>query len=214
MKRYVYVPYEDASMEVFANELEKQKKTFHQNAPDKQYKKIGRSLTGKAKPLEVVDDDSRLYVCAHGTESYSGVCVNTEVGSTDKGRYVTGEDFAGVLIAHGLKNKKIEVRLWTCWGAKAGKKKWHGPDTDKTVAHYLYSFALRVACGFKARNYKQIRVVGYMHLVNLQKEVLEKYEGHKQLQKKDNKSSKPISAGHQDEYKVSYEVSHDVVHVI
>jgi hypothetical protein len=195
---YVYVPYADKAMDKYADFLVDEKNKT--NWVFGKHQKIDRDKGGT--PLSVVGWCDRLYVLVHGTGAYSGVCVNTNPMNDDE-KYVTGEDFAGVLVNAGLKNTTVDVRLWTCWGGNRGTENWHGPDGNDD--HRLSSFALRVACGFKERRYTSITVVGYRKLVNLSEIVLKKFGGHKVLQ--DHGEGDPKFMRVRDADRATYKVS-------
>ena len=192
---YVYVPYADKEMDNFAfslvNEKNKVNKFFGR------HKLINRDNFGT--PLSVVGWNDRLYTMAHGSGTHCGVCVNTNPRK-DENKYVTGEDFAKLLVKLGLKNTGLDVRLWTCWGGKSGNDAWQGPIGN--LEHSLSSFTLRVACGFKELGYKKITVVGYRKLVNISGLNLQNHQGHKVLQDEEDNFSLVT-----DEDKVRYQVS-------
>jgi hypothetical protein len=196
---YVYVPFRDKAMDDFADALVAEKNRVNRFIG--RHAKIERELGGK--PLSVVGWHDRLYTLAHGAGRHSGVCVNTNP-MNGASKYVTGEDFAALLIASGLKKTTLDVRLWTCWGGKSGTAEWSGPPGNQE--HSLSSFALRVAQGFKTAGYKSVTVVGYRQLVNLSRKNLVDNGGHKMLQDTDEGDDIHFSRV-SDENKVRYKVS-------
>ena len=189
-EHYVYVPYEDAGMDDFAVALVKEKNRHNKVIGHHTLiRRVDQGNVG-APPLAVVGTQDRLYVCIHGASRRAGVGVH-HITPMAEGTFgpiatgapvrheVTGERLASELVRLGLANKRISLRLWTCWG---GGKRVEDRDGMAEGDGDRRSFALRVACGLKAAGRISIEVVGYTHLVYLDPGRLRRNCGHKQLQ--------------------------------
>jgi hypothetical protein len=181
MTKYVIAPYGPGDIAAFADELEGQKGYV------------------KVKTLDKIGDGDKLYFLAHGADNLAGVCQK----HLDNGGKVPvfGVDAAVDLHKLGLRDKRISVYLWVCWGAlnAAQRPNLHATYIGKMMerppnmlwAKYHYaSFALQVASRLKKLKYKNIEVVGYRKMVNIAYGSLQGADKHKKLLNDDNTLSR------------------------
>ncbi len=148
--KYVYVPFYDDGMDSFARSLA--------NVKNKKYRFLDR-LGGK-NDLARVGYNNILYVLIHGSAKggFAG-------GHANYKKYVkSGTDVALELIVRGLKNTKMHLILWTCFGGIDAKDDKHW-STVGGNDHRSFVCRVHAALGQYGRN--KIKVTGFTKKVSI-----------------------------------------------
>lgn len=155
-------------MDPYADALVKAKNAVHRFTT--RYQLIDR--LGRPDELAAVGFRDRLYVLIHGRDTLG---VGARQVSGHPYQDVTGDELADRLIARGLRNKVIDLRLWTCSG---------GRDAATPAAGFggvALSFAGRVHARLHAVGHRCIAVCSYLEPVSLAGTALAGNGGHKKL---------------------------------
>jgi hypothetical protein len=110
--RYIYVPFREKLMDEYAAALVATKNK--QRLRRSMYALVARQDTGE--PLAVVQNNDRLYVLIHGV-ARGGFGSRPDYRQS-RNVEVTGPELAEHLRRFGLKNRTIDLRLWSCYGGK------------------------------------------------------------------------------------------------